>query len=396
MAQQGESASLLAPALLLVSAIVGFALSNSGLSEVYYGFLNTKIQLALGSKDLINKSLLLLINDGLMAVFFLFIGLELKREIVVGELSNVRQAIFPIFAAIGGMVVPAAIYLGLNSSGEGANGWAIPMATDIAFALGILAVLGTRVPASLKVLLAAVAIVDDLGAILVIAIFYTAQVDIASLGFALVPLVICVAMNRMGVTKVSLYILFGIPTWYLTLKSGVHATIAGVLLAMTIPLAANKKKSTAKLLADIFRKEASPLDSPAVFLEKSLVPWVGFLIIPVFAFSNSGVALSSFQFGAVSLGVIFGLAIGKPLGVVGAAYLSKVLQIANLPKGVSWLQLTGVGFLAGVGFTMSLFISSLAFESASLNNEAKIAILVGSLIAGLVGAFLLILKPSKA
>jgi len=388
MAHQNEQSSLMAPALLLLSAVAGFVLSNSPFSSHYAQILSTKIQIAIGMQDLINKSVLLLVNDGLMAIFFLFIGLELKREIVVGELSNLRKAMLPIFGAVGGMVVPALIYFGFNPAGEASNGWGIPMATDIAFALGILAVLGSRVPTSLKVLLAAIAIVDDLGAILVIAIFYTAQIDTLSLMLAAGFLGACVFANWLGVMKLSIYMLLGIPLWYFMLKSGVHATVAGVLLAMTVPLA-SKKESSARLLSDILKNEASPLDSPAVFLEKSLFKWVGYLIIPVFAFCNSGVALGSIQFGAISLGVIFGLVVGKPLGIVGAAYVSKKIKVADLPSGVCWTQMTGVGFLAGIGFTMSLFISSLAFDNADFNNEAKFAILLASLIAGSLGAFLM-------
>jgi len=388
MAHENEQASLKAPFLLLISAVAGFILANSSLSHHYAHLLNTKFQITIGLLELINKPFLLLVNDGLMAIFFLFIGLELKREIVVGELSNLKKAMLPIFAAIGGMLVPAIIYFSFNPSGEVSNGWGIPMATDIAFALGIVTVLSSRVPTSLKVLLAAVAIVDDLGAILVIAILYTAKIDTNALFLASIFFGACIVANRMGVMKLSIYMLLGLPLWYFMLKSGVHATIAGVLLAMTIPLA-TKQKKTAKLLSDIFNNQASPLDSPAVFLEKSLFKWVGYLIIPVFAFCNSGVTLATIQFGTISLGVLFGLVLGKPLGIVGAAYLSKLFKVADLPTGVAWSQIIGIGFLAGIGFTMSLFISSLAFETASFNNEAKFAILLASLIAGTAGAILI-------
>lgn len=391
MASHNEQSSLIAPALLLLASVAGFILCNSPFSSHYIELLNTKIQIAVGSKDLFNKSFLLLVNDGLMAIFFLFIGLELKREIVVGELSNVRKALLPIFAAVGGMLIPALIYFSLNPTGEASNGWGIPMATDIAFALGILAVLGSRVPASLKVLLAAIAIVDDLGAILVIAIFYTAQIDLTSLALAAAFLGACIVANRLGCMKVSIFMMLGIPLWYFMLKSGVHATIAGVMLAMTIPLSA-KGKNTAKLLEEILQNDASPTDSPAVFLEKSLLKWIGYLVIPVFAFCNSGVVLGSIQFGAVSLGVIFGLVFGKPIGIVGAAYVSKALKLSALPTGVNLLQITGIGFIAGIGFTMSLFISSLAFSDPALNNESKFAVLLASLIAGSFGTFLMLFK----
>lgn len=392
MANHGEQTSLLAPALLILAAFGGFVFSNSPFASLYNDFLQTKLQFSIGDWQVINKSTILLINDGLMAIFFLFIGLELKREVMVGELSNLRQAMLPIFAAVGGMVIPALVYFAFNPTGEAARGWGVPMATDIAFALGVLAVLGSRVPILLKVMLTAIAIVDDLGAILVIAFFYTAKVDLTALSIAFFLFGLCIVANRAGVMKISVYLLIGVPFWYFMLKSGVHATVAGVLLAAAIPLAP-KKASRARLISDIYSKAASPLDSPAVFLEKSLLNWVGFVIIPIFAFSNSGVALGSVQFSNISLGIILGLALGKPLGVLGAAYLSKVLGLAQLPKGVSWTQILGIGCLAGIGFTMSLFISSLAFESPASNSEAKLSILIASLIAGSLGVFFLLKKP---
>ncbi len=390
MAQGNEGSSIIPPIVLLLAAVAGFIFSNSILSDAYNDILNSKLLFSIGGWEVINKSILLLVNDGLMAVFFLFVGLELKREIMVGELSNIKNAMLPIFGALGGMIAPALLYFALNPSGEVSNGWGIPMATDIAFALGIVAILGSRVPASLKILLSAIAIVDDLGAILVIAIFYTANIDPIALGLAFAFLGACFALNKLGFTKLSLYILLGFPMWYFMLKSGVHATIAGVMLAATIPLTAkNQKKNRLSLITDIFNKKASPLDSPAVFLEKSLVPWVSFLIVPVFAFCNSGVTLSSLEFGTVALGVILGLVLGKPLGILGAALLAKKLGVADLPAGTSWGQLAGLGCLAGIGFTMSLFISSLAFTSVDSNNEAKFAILIASLISGMIGTVLL-------
>jgi NhaA family Na+:H+ antiporter len=393
MAGPNNQTDLLTPGLLLVAAVAGFIASNSPASGFYEQFLATKIHFSAGGWEVINKSVLLLINDGLMAIFFLFIGLELKREILVGELSDRRKAMMPIFSAVGGMVVPALIYFLFNPTGESSSGWGIPMATDIAFALGILAVLGSRVPATLKVMLAAIAIVDDLGAILVIAVFYTAQLDLMSLLYAFLCLGACIAANKAGVMRVSVYLLIGIPLWYFMLKSGVHATIAGVLLAMTIPMAP-RDKDKSKLITDIFSDAASPLDSPAVFLEKSLLKWIGFVVVPVFAFSNSGVALGSVSFGTVSAGVILGLAAGKPIGITGAAYIATKMRLAEIPPGIKWTQIVGLGFLAGIGFTMSLFISSLAFQNPEMNNEAKLAILIGSLIAGSLGVFILI-KPAN-
>jgi NhaA family Na+:H+ antiporter len=264
------------------------------------------------------------------------------------------------------------------------------MATDIAFALGIVAMLGSRVPDSLKVLLAAIAIVDDLGAILVIAVFYTSNIDPVYLGLALAFLLSCFAINLFGVTRLSVYMLLGLPLWYCMLKSGVHATISGVLLAATIPLTLPRKSGDKlSLIRDIFSKNASPLDSPAVFLEKSLVPWVSYVIVPIFALCNSGVSLQSLQFGTVAFGVILGLVVGKPIGIAGASLIAQKIGAAVLPKGVTNAQLLGLGCLAGIGFTMSLFISSLAFTDTAINNEAKFAILIASLIAGTAGTTIL-------
>lgn len=386
MAQNAHSKpSLFGPVLLLGAALLGFLLANSSFGRLYSEGLLTPLAFKFGEIKLLEKSFLLIVNDGLMALFFLFVGLELKREILVGELSQVKKALLPVFAAIGGMVAPALIYLSLNIGGP-TEGWGIPMATDIAFAMGIITMLGNRVPASLKILLAAVAIVDDLGAIMVIALFYTASIDASALGYAGACLVVLMAMNFFGLKMLSLYLLVGIPLWYFTLKSGVHATIAGVLLACFIPLAA-KGQSRAAVIDYIYQGKASPLDSPAVFLEKSLLPWVTYLIIPLFAFANAGVVLGEISLSSVSFGIIFGLALGKPLGVVLATYLGVRGGLIRLPQGVSWLQVTGLGLLAGVGFTMSLFISSLAFTDPVLGNESKFAILLGSLIAGSGGVF---------
>lgn len=389
------SPSLTEPVILLLSAIAGFLISNSPWAEGYQHLLHTPIQFIIGNYPLLDKSLLHLINDGLMVIFFLFVGLELKREIVVGELSDIRKAMLPIFGAAGGMIIPALIYYLFNPTGPESAGWGIPMATDIAFAMGILAVLGSRVPLALKVLLTAIAIVDDLGAILVIAIFYTSELNLVALGSAFALLGVAFACNRAGVMKTSVYVAIGVPVWYFMLKSGIHATIAGVLLAAVIPLA-DKKHSTAKVIADIFNKKASPLDSPAVFLEKSLAKWVGIVIIPIFAFGNSGVPLQSLEFGSIGLGVALGLLAGKPIGITGAAFIAKSLGLANLPAGVNWNQVVGVGFLAGIGFTMSLFISSLAFTDPALNDQAKLAIIVGSLTSACIGTFMLLKEAPKS
>ncbi|MDD9950115.1 MAG: Na+/H+ antiporter NhaA [Zetaproteobacteria bacterium] len=395
MSASDEAPSLTEPIVLLLSAILGFLISNSPLAETYQHLLHTPIQIVIGHMSLLDKSLLHLINDGLMVIFFLFVGLELKREIIVGELSDIRKAMLPIFGAAGGMIVPALVYFAFNPSGPESAGWGIPMATDIAFAMGILAVLGSRVPTALKILLTAIAIVDDLGAILVIAMFYTSELNLGALSLAFGLLAFAFALNQAGVMKTSVYVAIGIPIWYFMLKSGIHATIAGVLLAAVIPLA-KKGQSTATVIADIFQKKASPLDSPAVFLEKSLAKWVGIVIIPIFAFSNSGVPLQSLEFGSIGLGVSLGLLVGKPVGITLAAFLAKKLNLANLPKGVSWEQVIGLGFLAGVGFTMSLFISSLAFTNEAFNDQAKLAIILGSLTAAFIGTITLLKASNRS
>lgn len=398
MAQDNGSNSIAAPILLLIAAALGFIISNSPLSDYYFQALGSRIDVFFDNYKLFGKSISLIINDGLMSVFFLFIGLELKRALIVGELSSPEKSLLPIVSAVGGMVIPALIYFFFNFKSDGISGWGIPMATDIAFALGILSMFGSRVPAVLKVTLAAIAIVDDLGAILVIAIFYTSQIGYTELLIVLGIFLVCFALNRWGVTRLSVYLLLWVPMWYFMLKSGVHTTITGVLLAACIPLAHKNHKSRAKLISDILENKASPLDSPAVFLEKSLLRWVNFLIIPIFAFANSGVQLGSIQFGTVSFGVVFGLVVGKPLGVAGFAWIAHKLKLLNLPQGMTWGHLLGIGFFAGIGFTMSLFINSLAFpEAPLLANEAKFAILFASGISAFFGTvFLLRHKKAQA
>jgi len=323
------------------------------------------------------------INDGLMALFFLLVGLEIKREILVGELGSFQRAVLPIAAALGGMIVPASFYLLFNHGGPGAAGWGIPMATDIAFALGVLALLGSRVPTSLRVFLAALAIADDIGAVLVIAFFYTERISWISLGVGGVFFVALLAANRAGVRHLLIYAILGLGLWVAFLQSGIHATVAGVLLAITIP-ARQRTASGAVLTSN---------ESPMLRLEHALIPWNGYLIMPVFALANAGVALGG---GAarsvvapVSLGVIFGLVIGKPIGIVLFSWLATRTRLAGMLDGIGWRQIVGVGMLGGIGFTMSLFIANLAFGAGPALETAKMGILVASVVSGIAGVIVL-------
>jgi NhaA family Na+:H+ antiporter len=367
-------------------AAAAFALvaANSPLGPAYAEFLGTPLVVRFGSAG-IEKPLLLWINDGLMAVFFLLVGLELKREILEGHLSSARQALLPGFAAAGGMAAPAAIYAALNWGDPVAmKGWAIPSATDIAFALGILSLLGKRVPPALKALLLSVAIFDDLGAIVIIALFYSGELSLTALSIAAVLVLGLALLNRSGVTRPTAYFLLGVPLWAAVLKSGVHATLAGVVLAMFIPHRAGED-----------RPAEESEESPLLHLEHRLHPWVAFGVLPVFALANAGVPLLDISLGdlthPVPLGIIGGLFLGKLVGVLGMSGLAVGLKVADLPEGVRWLQLQGLSLLCGVGFTMSLFIASLAFEQGgeAYFGMERLGILVGSLLSGVVGyAFL--------
>ena len=369
--------------LMFVTA-AALLLKNSPLSEIYNAFLHTPVEIRFGALH-IAKPLLLWINDGLMAIFFLLIGLEVKREIMEENLSSWSQAALPVFAAIGGMVVPALIYSGLNWGEEMAMlGWAIPTATDIAFALGILSLLGNRVPVSLKIFLMALAIIDDLGAIVIIAVFYTADLSLLSLIMASVSLLALLLLNGFGVSKKAAYIMLGAVLWVSVLKSGVHATLAGVALAFTIPLAS--------------KDEDGNMLSLSKTMEHDLHYWVAFLILPLFAFVNAGVDLRGISVdqmtGNVPLGIMLGLFIGKQAGVFGFSYLAIKLRLAAMPAGSSWRKLYGVSVLTGIGFTMSLFIDSLAFEDDMVYQYAdKLAVLIGSFLSGIAGY--LILKSSR-
>jgi Na+:H+ antiporter, NhaA family len=402
--------------VLMIAAIIALAWANSPYGESYHHVWETPLRLGLGTWEL-ELTLHHFINDALMAVFFFLVGLEIKREMLVGELSSLRAAALPIAAAVGGMIVPALIYVAVNAGGPGAEGWGIPMATDIAFALGVLALMGSRIPVGLKVFLAALAIADDLGAVLVIALFYSSGVNVAALAAGGAILGGLVLLNRLGVRHAGAYALLGFALWLAFLYSGVHATIAGVLGAMAIP--ARTRIDTDAFLANgkeilhefdvagsegkdvmtnegqqeaIRRLEANceAAQAPLRRLEDGLHGWVGFAIIPVFALANAGVALSGDIAGAlghpVTLGVILGLVVGKPVGISVFAWLAVRSRAAVLPHGVSWRAIVGVSFLGGIGFTMSLFIGTLGFgEGSPLLDSAKIGILAASILAGLAG-----------
>ncbi|WP_338526009.1 Na+/H+ antiporter NhaA [Pseudomonas batumici] len=360
--------------LLIAAAALALIINNSPLSHLYGGLLDVPVVAQVGALK-IAKPLLLWINDGLMALFFLLIGLEVKRELLEGHLSKPSQVVLPGAAAIGGMVVPALIYWFLNRDNPAAlGGWAIPMATDIAFALGVLALLGKRVPVSLKLFLMTLAIIDDLGAIIVIAIFYSHELSTLSLMLAGACLVALIAMNRLGVVKLGPYLVIGLILWVCVLKSGVHATLAGVALAFCIPLRTRNAES-----------------SPLLSLEHALHPWVAFGILPLFAFANAGVSLAGVQLESfthhVPMGIAAGLLIGKTVGVFGLTWLAVKAGLAALPNGANWGQLFGVAILCGIGFTMSLFVGSLAFIPGSSDYAGmdRMGILTGSILAALIG-----------
>jgi NhaA family Na+:H+ antiporter len=362
--------------VLMAAAALALFTANSPLAEGYFGALH----LYLGPLSLQHW-----INDGLMAVFFLFVGLEIKREMLDGQLSTWPRRVLPGVAAAGGMLVPAAIYLAFNWQDPGRlRGWAIPAATDIAFALGVISLLGSRVPTSLKVFLTALAIIDDLGAVIIIALFYTAELSLWALGGAAVVMALLVWLNRLRVQRLGAYMLLGGALWIFFLQSGVHATLAGVLLALTIPLR---------------RAPAAPdtMESPCHRLEHALAPWVAFAVVPVFGFANAGVSLAgiglSDLLAPVPLGIAVALFIGKQIGVFGSAWLVIKAGWADLPANATWRQLYGVSLLCGIGFTMSLFIGLLAFKLPEEQDAVKLGVLIGSLMAGLLGWLVLRLAP---
>ncbi len=402
--------------ILIVMTILALILANSALSETYAHFFHTKVDFSIASWEL-SHTIHHWINDALMAVFFFLIGLEIKREVSVGELSNIKVAILPILAAIGGMIFPALIYYYINAGTEGASGWGIPMATDIAFAISALVLLGKRVPPALVTFLVALAIVDDLGAVLVIALFYTEQIHMLPLALAGGTFLVMVAMNRFGIHKVLPYFIVGVIMWFFMLQSGVHATIAGVIAALAIPSIPKRDPSNLraelKVLLDEFeihpikedymmndrqkviltevKEKISDVETPAARLEHDLHLPVSLIIIPLFALANAGIAIdfssiSTTVMQPVSMGIIAGLILGKVLGIFGVSWLAIKLKIASLPQGSTMNQIFGVAFLGGIGFTMSIFVADLAFiSSPDLIFQAKVGILAASLFAGLFG-----------
>jgi len=367
--------------VLMGVAVLALIIANSALAPSYFGVLKSYV---------FGLSILHWINDGLMAVFFLLVGLEIKREMLDGQLSTWSRRALPGIAAAGGMIVPAAFYVALNTATpETLRGWAIPAATDIAFALGVLALLGSRVPVSLKVFLTALAILDDLGAVAIIAAFYTSDLSISMLGLSAVALGVLAGLNWYGVQRLIPYLVLGSVLWFFVLQSGIHATLAGVALACTIPL----RRTPAK-------PEAS--ESPLIRLEHGLQPWVAFVIVPIFGLANAGVSFAGMSPSAllapVPLGITLGLFVGKQVGVFAFAWAAIRMKLADLPANASWAQLYGVGILSGIGFTMSLFIGLLAFPaSAELQDTVKIGVLAGSLASACAGAaLLLIAKPERS
>jgi NhaA family Na+:H+ antiporter len=412
--------------LLIGCTVVALLWANSPWANSYFHLWHTDLTFGIGGK-MLSEPLHFWINDGLMALFFLLVGLEIKREILVGELASFRKAALPIAAALGGMIVPAALYVLFNHGRIGAFGWGIPMATDIAFALGVLALLGDRVPPSLKVFLAALAIADDIGAVLVIAFFYTAQISWVSLGVGGLFFLALIAANRAGVRHPLVYALLGVGSWLAFLQSGIHATVAGVLLATTIPargridnrvfLARSEKildefrnaealrepsvsAATRSSALETLAKDCAQAEAPMLRFEHALAPWNKHVIMPVFALANAGVVLGA---GAarvladpISLGVICGLVFGKPIGIVLFSWLATQSRMATMLDGISWRQIAGIGMLAGIGFTMSLFVANLAFGDTAGVEIAKIGILAASIISGIAGVFVLLRRTKRS
>ena len=405
--------------LLMAAAVVALIWANSPAAGAYADLWGAYVTVGAGSFE-ISKPLLLWVNDGLMAIFFFVVGLEIKREVLAGELAEPRKAALAIAAALGGMAVPALLYTLVNLGDVRVDGWGIPMATDIAFALGVLALLGSRAPLALKVFLTAVAIVDDLGAVVVIALFYTAELNLAALGGSLALIAVLAVVNRLGIQRPAVYGLIGLAAWVLMLKSGVHATIAGVLVALTIPatrkidevefadraegllarfregIAGSPTDPTPDQVAALHTLEEAVehVETPLQRLEHGLHGFVAFFVMPVFALANAGVAFgaeaAALVTDAVALGVMLGLVVGKPVGVLLLSFLAVKTGLAALPSGVTWRHVIGVSFLTGIGFTMSIFIANLAFGAGPLLDSAKMGILGASVVSGILGAVVLI------
>ena len=369
--------------VLLIAAIIALVISNSNFSELYFGTLEKYLFIGINNFGL-KLSVHHWINDLLMAIFFFFVTLEIKREFIQGELSNLKKALLPIIGAVGGMVIPALVYVAINfGNTETLNGWAIPSATDIAFSLGILSLLGSRVPISLKIFLTALAIIDDLGAILIIAFFYSGDLSISYLSLILISYIFLLILNKYGVKKFVPYFIIGAFMWYFTFKSGIHATIAGVLLASTIPHRVKDKDY-----------------SLLIKLEHAISPYVAFLIMPIFAFANAGVSLAGLSLSSlllpVPLGILLGLFIGKQVGVMIFSFIAVKLGAAEMPDNAGWLTLYGVSVLTGIGFTMSLFVGNLAFaENIQYIDGVKIGVLAGSLLSTVFGYFILLFSTKK-
>ena len=400
--------------LLIATTLIALAWANSGISESYQALWKTYVTVGIGEAG-ISKPLILWVNDGLMAIFFFVVGLEIKREILTGELSTRRKAMLPLLAAIGGAVIPALIYFVMNAGTAAEQGWGVPMATDIAFALGVLALLGSRAPLGLKIFVTALAIVDDLMAVMVIALFYTAEISVNSLAAGFGFFALAWVFNRMGIHKTAVFVVLGIATWVAFLKSGVHATIAGVLFASAIPTrtklnAEDFLKKGEKFISSVrdqlgssgdqrmaihYLEEASRnAQSPLERMEHALHGWVAFGVMPIFALANAGVIISGDAMGSllgdlVFWGIFAGLFVGKPIGVIAFTWLAVRSKLAELPEGVTWRHVVGAGALAGIGFTMALFIANLAFAGSETLETAKLAILAASLASGIAGWMLL-------
>ena len=401
--------------LLLGATVVALVWANSPWQSSYVDLWSTEAVVRIGSAE-VAENLQHWVNDGLMAVFFFVVGLEIKRELVTGDLSEPRDAMLPAFAALGGMVVPATIFLAVNAGGDGAgrDGWGIPMATDIAFAVGVLALLGDRVPAPAKLLLLALAIVDDIGAILVIAVFYTDELALGWLAAAIVGLVVVTQMRRLRVWYPPLYLVAGVLVWWFTFQSGVHATIAGVALGLVTPARpllpafqadqiADRLSADTDVSADEVREVSFELRESVSVAERlgdALHPWSSYLIVPIFALANAGIPLSWDALGdaagsALTAGVVVGLVVGKPLGIVAATLLTVRLGLGRLPDGLGWRHVWGIGALAGIGFTVSLFVSGLAFDAATQRNQAALGVLAASAVSALTGTVLLLRTPAS-